>query len=482
MNPIEKCLLTAKQAGCPRDQVETFMGRGYIPYPWQWKFHAAAREADKPDGPTQIGLGGARGPGKSFCVMSQVMLDDCQRVENLKVLFLRQTSKAASESFDDLIFKTVTGKIPFSKTRDTIVFNNRSRVLLGGFKDARDIDKYVGIEYDLIVIEELNQITQEKYTMLRGSLRTSKENWRPRIYASFNPGNIGHQHVKSLFVEPHKLGTETDTRFIPSNYRQNPNINREYIDYLESLQGILGKAWREGDFDYAAGQAFNELSEEIHIIDPVELPPGTEYFMGFDPGYYHPFYIVAFAIVPDGTTYVVAYDTGREMSSFEQAQKIKDIKENLKAKSIELHVGHDAWSVGRTGGKSLVEELMDDGITAANGYMLAKAITDRSNGVQTIHRYLDPRNYKDNKPRLFFFRNTAPVYDVLTQMQVKPNDPFDVLKVDANDMGEGGDDAYDAFRYGLMSRVKSIKKEQNLYNKFTGQSLIDELNNKDEPW
>jgi phage terminase large subunit len=44
---------------------------------------AAARLCDKeakPDGPTAIGYGGARGGGKSHWLLAQMGADDCQRV------------------------------------------------------------------------------------------------------------------------------------------------------------------------------------------------------------------------------------------------------------------------------------------------------------------------------------------------------------------------------------------------------------------
>ena len=71
-------LETAIDAGSPEDQVEQFLSHGLVPLSWQWKFHSAAREADLPDGPVDIGLGGARGPGKSFTVLAQAGIDDCQ--------------------------------------------------------------------------------------------------------------------------------------------------------------------------------------------------------------------------------------------------------------------------------------------------------------------------------------------------------------------------------------------------------------------
>ncbi len=94
---LAKCVIAAQQAGAPPSQVRTFLNAGYAPYKWQWLFHAAARAADHPDGPVDIGCGGARGPGKSHAVMSQAALDDCQRVNGLKGLFLRQTGVSAQE-------------------------------------------------------------------------------------------------------------------------------------------------------------------------------------------------------------------------------------------------------------------------------------------------------------------------------------------------------------------------------------------------
>lgn len=171
-----KCLQIAKIAGCPQEQVKRFIEIGHIPFPWQWEFHAAAREADHADGPVDIGAGGARGPGKSHAVLAQAALDDCQRVANLKILFIRQTGVAAQESFDDLVLKVLYGRIAYKKTSNVLKLGDGCRILMGGFKDENDIDKYIGIEYDIIIVEEINQLTEEKYTKLRGSLRTSKPN------------------------------------------------------------------------------------------------------------------------------------------------------------------------------------------------------------------------------------------------------------------------------------------------------------------
>jgi hypothetical protein len=133
---LERCFRTAKAAGSPRDQAEAFVSHCYIPLPWQWQFHAACRECDRKDGPVKVGAGGSRGPGKSHAIFAQITLDDCQRVPNLKALFLRQTGKAAKESFEHLISRVLANKIAYQHTGSSLRFPNGSRVILGGFKST----------------------------------------------------------------------------------------------------------------------------------------------------------------------------------------------------------------------------------------------------------------------------------------------------------------------------------------------------------
>lgn len=273
----------ARDSGVPQEQLINMLNGGYVPLHWQLKFHAAAREADKTDGPTDIGVGGARGPGKSHSVFAQVCIDDCQRVPDLKFLFLRQTGTAAKESFEDLIMKVLSRRIKFEHTSGVLKFPNGSRVILGGYHDVSDIDKYIGIEYDGIAIEELNQLTKDKIDKLKGSLRTSKTNWRPRVYTSFNPGGIGHQDVKTQYIEPFREHTEHRTRFIPSTYKDNPYLNIEYLEYLEALGGNLGRAWREGDWDLFEGQFFSEWRHGKHVVYPYEIPENWKKVRSIDP-------------------------------------------------------------------------------------------------------------------------------------------------------------------------------------------------------
>ena len=83
----------------------------------------------------------------------------------------------------------------------------------------------LGLEYDVIGIEEATQLTARKYEDISSCCRTSKPDWRPRLYSTTNPGDIGHQWYLDKFIMPHQAGTETETRFIPARVTDNAFSN-----------------------------------------------------------------------------------------------------------------------------------------------------------------------------------------------------------------------------------------------------------------
>lgn len=454
VGPLERCLQTAKDAGSPKDQAAAFLERGYVPYPWQWDFHAAARECDKPNGPVAIGLGGSRGPGKTHGVFAQGTLDDSQRVPDLKGLFLRKTSKAAKESMDDLIVRVLAGKVPYTYTNSTIRFPNRSRVILGGFKDDRDIDNYIGQEYDWIAVEEGNQLSAEKKRQLKGSLRTSKTNWRPRWYETFNPGGIGHGDVKATYVEPYRSGVETKTRFIPATYRDNPNLNSEYVEYLEGLTGQLGQAWREGDFDILAGTYFTEFNERIHVVQPYTIPAEWRRFCMLDYGHEAASALYWGAVTPDSK--VVIY---RELyrSGFTFSKLAEEYVAATPAfERIEYLVADPSiWSVKGESDQSLSgAELFENRVAALTrqsqhkGIRLERGNNDRVNGWGVVREYLRPYAHDGKTTAKLQIFDTC--YDLARTFPLAIHDERNPEDIDS----DGEDHALDSLRYGLMSRPK----------------------------
>lgn len=461
---IELMLKDGFEAGCPRDQVENFIIAKYVPFPWQWRFHSACREADNEDGPVDIGLGGARGPGKSHAVMSQVALDDCYRVADLKCLFLRQTGNSAQESFDDLINKAVKGHTKFNKTQSNIVFPNNSKILLGGFQDERDIDKYIGIEYDIIIVEELNQLTFEKYEKLRGSLRSSKPNWRPRLYTSFNPGGVGHDFVKERYVIPFRDNKQKDTRFVPSTYKENLALNKEYIDYLEGLGGDLGKAWREGEWDLFAGQYFTEFSYNKHVCQPFAIPERWPKFISIDPsGRSGVTSAHWYTVDSDGCVYVYREHYKTDMDGDQHAEEIarKSLDENGVSEVYPYGVIDSAAFAKAGYSETMVEIYQRHGV--GTNYQLMPAAKERVVGWNVMHQYLrvdkPSQNNPNPQPKLKIFKTCPNLIREIQSAQHDEHKPEDVASIRR---GAEHMDAIDDCRYFLRTlREFKTEKEEN---------------------
>lgn len=73
-----------------------------------------------------------------------------------------------------------------------LTFENGSRIIAGHFQHESDIDACLGLEYDVIGIEEVTTLSARKHQDISTCCRTSKPNWRPRIYSTTNPGGLGH--------------------------------------------------------------------------------------------------------------------------------------------------------------------------------------------------------------------------------------------------------------------------------------------------
>lgn len=443
---LYKFIETAKQAGCPRDQVENFINAGYIPQPIQLQFHAAARLADNADGPDRIAMGGARGGSKSHCVLAQAGLDDAQRYPGLKILFLRKVGKSSREAFEDLIIKVFNGiEHKYIPTRSRLEFPNGSRFILGGFQNENDIDAYLGIEYDIIIVEEATLLSKAKIDKLRGSLRSSKPDWRPRMYLTTNPGGVGHAWFKAEFVTPNRKGAETETRFIMATYRDNTFLDEGYVRYLDNLTGWLGKAWRDGDWDIAAGQYFTNWNHKIHVCEPFQIPQGWRVWCAMDYGFAHYTTVYLLAEDNDGHVYAVDEHAERRWLPKSHAESIKEMvkRDGFRMSDLDCFpAGADVFA--QRGTDQTIAEQYE-----ANGISLDRAQMDRVSRAAKILEYLGDEE-QGIPQKLTIFSRCQRLIECIPSMEHDPHRPEDVLKVDTDNDGNGGDDPYDGFGYGLM--------------------------------
>lgn len=438
----------ALASDCPPEQVVNFLAGKYYPQPKQLLFHAAARACDAEDGPDQVGFGGARGPGKSHATFAQLALDDCRRLPGLKGLYVRKVGKQAREQVDDLrraVLRFVPHK--FNRSSGALTLFDGSQIIIGNFYTEADIDKYLGLEYDVIVVEETTTLSEAKYQALRDSNRTSKD-WRPRVYTTTNPGNIGHGWYKERFVEPWRRGEERWTRFIPATVYDNEHIDRGYVRKLEENVGWRRRAYLEGDWEIAAGQYFTMFRRDVHVVEPFEVPEGWWSWVALDYGFRHPTVALLLSEDGDGNVYVVDehVQSGWLPPRHAEAMRAMAARRGMTDEVLkEVPAGADVFS--RTGRRTIAEQYADQGI------YLKPADVDRINGAAKVVELLGDVD-GGIAPRLRIFENCRRLIETLPLMQHDPRRAEDVLKVDADEEGRGGDDAYDALRYGVMSPAR----------------------------
>ena len=152
----------------------------------------------------------------------------------MKVLFIRKVLKAAKRSFQDVTRAAFQG-LNVVQEEGKVTFKNGSALIFDGYNKLNELDKFIGLEFDEIIIEELTQLPKDVFVSIDSCCRTSRlDGWVPRLYLTTNPGGLGHRWVKEMFIMPYRAHTQKDTIFVPWNYKSNPFIDKRYGKYLEN--------------------------------------------------------------------------------------------------------------------------------------------------------------------------------------------------------------------------------------------------------
>lgn len=449
--------------GNPDDQIENFENAGIIMQPVQLEFCAWARRMDTNDhfgdeiGTPELGTGGARGGGKSFTVFAQAAIDDCQRFPGCKVLYLRSVGKQAQEQLEDLQI-AVLGHTKHKRVQDKIIFPNGSRIRVGHFKYEKDIYDYLGLGYEIIIIEEATTLSVKAHRTMRKSNRTSMD-MVPRIYNSTNPLGIWHTGYKKKFViYERKYGHVMNRRrkFIATTVEDNNFVNLDYVGNLEDDTGAELRAYRYGDWDVLAGAYFETFNYDVHVCDEITIPRFQPVWASMDYGFQH-WNMIYLHTRYQGMTTTFHEIAHRKYHPKEIAPDVFEILRQYGINILDLEVftvGSDAFAHRGESEKSIVEQYADEGIK------LTRALTGPGSRIaRAQHVSVMLGNPKrDIGPTLQITKNCPMLIDTIPTLQRNPNKPEDVLKMDADSDGEGGDDSYDGWCYGIyLDKLKAHK-------------------------
>lgn len=397
-----------------------------------------------------IAYGGARGGGKSWAMRRKFVLL-ANNYPDLRLLLLRRTLPELQENHIVPLMKELSGYAQYNRDQKVIKFPNGSRIKLGYCDQEADVFQYQGQEYDVVGLEEATQFTETQMLYLTTCNRSTRTDFKPRMYFTCNPGGVGHEWVKRLFIDRNYKASEKPEEyvFIPAKLTDNTVLmqnNPEYLTVLSNLPEHLRKAYLDGDWDAMEGQYFEEFNRAIHVCHPFQIPQWWKRFRAMDWGYRDPCCVLWFAVAPDGRVYVYdeLYITRTIASTV--AKMVKEKTGGYKC--AYTAASPDAWA--KRGATDGIEGVSVEQIFAKNGVPLQKADNSRIVGWQRVREFLQTTD--GEKPMLQIFDNCVNLIRTLPTLTFDKNDHEDV-----SDRCE--DHAAEALRYGLMSRAKTRQKK-----------------------
>ncbi|GIW57157.1 MAG: phage terminase large subunit [Candidatus Dojkabacteria bacterium] len=430
-----------------------------------------------------IYYGGARGGGKTYFTVAMAVY--CAlKFPGIRIVFIRKTKKELKEEIiDRLINQLPDGMGKYYKTDMVYKFSNgRNGRLLGGSRISfigldRGIDaiKEKGIERQMYVVDEANDIETEILERLPGSLRnTTIPNFKPCIIYTGNPGGISDHYFEKYFVKPtlfndysqwseRELQHKDDYVFIRALLEDNPAIlekDPDYVKFLEGLPEHLYRAWRLGEWGVFRGKFFDEWDERLHIISNITIPDHWGKWIGIDLGFQsHPSVALFFAQDPiTGKIYV--YDelavTGSVMEFIEL------LKEKCKGQEFITRFADPAIFAEDNNVYDLSMYFIHAGL------FIEKAYNKREMGWRIVKMWLNPfiNNDGQRDAMLKVLPNCQGLIETLPKMKYKNDYTFDLNTRDL-------DDYVDALRYGLVHIVPGfIYISRNNYKYMKTKSTV----------
>lgn len=368
--------------------------------------------------------GGARGGGKSFISRwKAIML--ALFYPGIKILVIRRQLTELRDNFVLPMIDILQDIAPYSSTNKEFTFENRSRVKLGYCDTEISAMQYQGQEYDIIFIDEVTQLTEKMWVWITSACRGTNK-FPKRVYATGNPGGVGHSFVKRLFIDKNYRQGEKPQNytFIPAKATDNEALKArdpEYIEWLDSLPDGIREAWRDGDWDTYDGQYFPEFSRPVHVVEPFAIPQNCTRYVAIDYGL-DMFVALWFAVSPFDEVYV-----------YREVYKSNLVVSDARDLMIEMNNGDiieefiappDLWNRRNDTGRNVADIFLERGI------YLSKTGKDRVPGWRAVKELLKVR--KDSKgeetAQLKIFTNCLNLIRCLPQLQHDDKNVEDVAK------------------------------------------------------
>lgn len=249
-------------------------------------------------------------------------------------------------------------------------------------------------------------------------------------------------------VYMNEIGDE-DIQYWLMQWSDNPHLSPEAIAHLESTMSDEDREARQyGKFVAMSGLVYKEFVEDVHVIDPFDVPHSWYDNISIDPGLENPLSAHFYAIDGDNNIYVIEehYFSGQSVEW--HAEQLHEIANRLswpkRNGMLEALIDSAANQKTLAAEKSVTELFWEHNVAADTGVE-----KDVWTGIQRVKQYLKLRPnpqtdvWPRGKPKLFIFRNCVQMVREIKSYRWKPEDDKPIKK---------NDHAMDDLKYYIMSR------------------------------
>lgn len=395
-----------------------------------------------------IFAGGARGGGKSHLIIATAVIA-CLLFPGLRVMVIRRSlEELRQQLIDNLLLRLWRPGELFRwfRSSKTARFENGSVIYFRSIEHPEDVQRVLGVEFGLVLIDEGNQFPWMVIKRIAGSVRQFNiPNWKPTIFMTGNPGGIADREFKDYFIRPRydrwtpeEIEIKDEFAYVFFNVHHNPYATEEYKAQLNAQPEAIRRQWLFGDWDGVQGQFFENWNPLVHVIPAMDIPQEWVRFRGVDLGYgTHDSVCLFAAQSPNGDVYVYR-EVATKDTTDTFAKMCSSAGEGEEFASTWFDPNSMKGRRGETG-----DALSPAEIFAQEGIYVEAANNERQNGWRNIKAWL---NYEPGvtTPKLYIFEECTGLIETI------PIQQYVNYKHDLNTRGQ--DDYVDALRY-LMSHI-----------------------------
>jgi len=232
---------------------------------------------------------GGAGSGKSYQI-AIYLLRKFFTEDNISILITRKTTPSLRlttyKLMLELMDKFFTNMYDHNKTEMTVRYKNNELI----FKGLDEASKIRSAEFNYIHMEECSEFNLNEYQELSLRLRKPNSNGINKLIASTNPISIFSWVYTDLYCNP-----DPSIVKYKSTWKDNPFLDKTYIEELQKLQGNYRKIFLEGEFGMLEGLIFPDFEIYSNVFDTV-----VDHCYGLDFGYVHKSSLVKIMFLDSG--------------------------------------------------------------------------------------------------------------------------------------------------------------------------------------